>query len=198
MRDTIYIVDINNSLYQVATFKQFDNDIDYKIRLTENGVDSDLAGYTVKAFFMDSKKRVFQRNCTIEGSIISTKLDNNILSCAGITTSEFVLYKNDMAVATYPITLNVVAGIDRDEAIKNIPDWEIIKDIVGIKDIINGKLKELEKAIENIPTKDELVGEKGDKGDKGDIGKGLNIKGSFNSADELPMDAVLGDAYMVQ
>ncbi|HBF2015673.1 TPA: hypothetical protein KNU38_003877, partial [Clostridioides difficile] len=82
MRDTIYIVDINNSLYQVATFKQFDNDIDYKIRLTENGVDSDLAGYTVKAFFMDSKKRVFQRNCTIEGSIISTKLDNNILSCA--------------------------------------------------------------------------------------------------------------------
>lgn len=67
MRDTIYIVDINNSLYQVATFKQFDNDIDYKIKLVKNGVDSNLTGYTVKAFFMDSKKESFKEIVLLKG-----------------------------------------------------------------------------------------------------------------------------------
>lgn len=49
-------------------------------------------------------------------------------------------------------------------------------------------------------------GPKGDKGDKGDpgpqgpqgeVGAGLNILGSFDSVDELPETANIGDAYLV-
>ncbi|HFL2415210.1 TPA: BppU family phage baseplate upper protein [Clostridioides difficile] len=36
------------------------------------------------------------------------------------------------------------------------------------------------------------------KGDKGDIGSGLEIKGSFDTVNELPSEGIIGDAYLVQ
>ncbi|NJJ36689.1 hypothetical protein GSQ51_17775 [Clostridioides difficile] len=36
------------------------------------------------------------------------------------------------------------------------------------------------------------------KGNKGDIGSGLEIKGSFDTINELPSEGIIGDAYLVQ
>ncbi|MDV9989318.1 hypothetical protein RHK08_18955, partial [Clostridioides difficile] len=43
-----------------------------------------------------------------------------------------------------------------------------------------------------------MRGEKGEKGEKGDPGEDLNIKGSFDSIDELPADATPGDGYIIE
>lgn len=174
MRDKVYIVDINTRSYEKPQFKQYDNDIPYSIHLVDNGIDVDLEGYRVDAFFRNINKTVYQKNCSIEGAIITAILDNNLLSEAGDIIVEFVLTKDKKIIATFTITLNVESSINRNDAIQSQPEWDIVLEMFGFEEKLNNKLIEVDKKVDNaikkIPPKSELIGPQGPKGDKGDTG----------------------------
>lgn len=75
---------------------------------------------------------------------------------------------------------------------------DILNDIINVVENLEEEIKKIDDAILEIPPTDDLVGEKGDKGDKGDPGEDLNIKGSFDSVDELPTDSTPGDGYIIE
>ncbi|NAT19770.1 hypothetical protein DC087_10210 [Clostridioides difficile] len=52
MRDRIYIVDINTKMYQIARYKQNDNNVSYNMRIVQDSIDVDLTGYTALAFLI--------------------------------------------------------------------------------------------------------------------------------------------------
>lgn len=141
MRDRVYTVDINKKMYQTPYYKQFDNDIPFRIKIIENGANADLTGYTIRAFFYN-KAEVIQKNCIINGSIVETKLDNNILSCVGDVDVEFCLTKKDIIITTFTIVLKVEKSINRNEAVEKEPGWDIIKDFQTTLDNAINKAKE--------------------------------------------------------
>ncbi|MBS6502580.1 MAG: BppU family phage baseplate upper protein [Clostridium sp.] len=141
MRDRTYLVDINKKMYETPYYKQYDNDIPFRIRIVENGVNADLTGYTIKAFF-NNKTEIIQKNCTIKESIVETKLDNNILKNAGEVDVEFCLTKKEMIVTTFTITIKVEKSINRNEAVEKEPTWDIIKDFQTTLDNAINKAKE--------------------------------------------------------
>ncbi|TAN66612.1 DUF2479 domain-containing protein [Paraclostridium sordellii 8483] len=212
MRNKVYLVDINKKQYQTAWYKQYDNDIPYTIRLVDDGVDVNLSGYNISAFFKNKVGNVFEKSCTIqEESLIKTTLDNNILGVDGDVNVEFALERNSQIVTTFTITFKVEKSINRNEALTEQPQWDIIKDLFNLEEILNNKIDEIntfvskknteiqntikkanskiDEAIKNIPP--------GPQGPEGPPGRGLNILGSFNSESELPSNPSQGDGYLV-
>ncbi|HBF0311335.1 TPA: hypothetical protein KNK77_001152 [Clostridioides difficile] len=131
MRDRIYIVDINTKMYQIARYKQNDNDVFYNMRIVQDSIDVDLTGYTALAFFSLPSGRVTQKNCTIEGSTVYTELSHIELSEEGDVASEITLYKDDKVVTTFSTIIKVEKSINRN-AIEDEPSWDIIKDILNV------------------------------------------------------------------
>lgn len=214
LRDRIYTVDINTKSYQVAKYKQFDNGMKFKINLLENNIEKDLAGYTAIANFQrPDKKRVYQ-SCVIEGSIVTTIIENNITEVAGDVVVEFTFYKDDLVVTTFSLKINIEKSIDKN-AITEEPRWDFITVIINqvkeaikdaeeteesikkaenkrveefnnIKDVFDDKVIEVEEAIKAIPSKEELKG------------VGIEIKGSLDNVSELPANPSLSDAYFIK
>lgn len=141
MRDNIYIVDINKKMYETPCYKQYDNDIRFRIRIVENGAGADLSEFKIRAFF-NKKSQIIQKNCSVNGSIVETKLDNNILSDVGDVDVEFCLTKKDMIVTTFTITIKVEKSINRNEAVEKEVGWDIIKDFQTTLDNAINKAKE--------------------------------------------------------
>lgn len=131
MRDRVYIVDINTKMYQVARYKQNDNNVSYNMRIVQDSIDVDLAGYTALAFFNLPSGRVTQKNCTIEDSTVYTELSHIELSEEGDVISEITLYKDDKVVTTFSTIIKVEKSINRN-AIEDEPSWDIIKDILNV------------------------------------------------------------------
>ncbi|KPI51847.1 hypothetical protein KW94_10955 [Clostridioides difficile] len=131
MRDRIYIVDINTKMYQIARYKQNDNNVSYNMRIVQDSIDVDLTGYTTLAFFSLPSGRVTQKNCTIEGSTVYTELSHIELSEEGDVASEITLYKDDKVVTTFSTIIKVEKSINRN-AIEDEPSWDIIKDILNV------------------------------------------------------------------
>ncbi|HGM3946284.1 TPA: hypothetical protein ACKOWA_000635 [Clostridioides difficile] len=131
MRDRIYIVDINTKMYQIARYKQNDNNVSYNMRIVQDSIDVDLTGYTALAFFNLPSGRVTQKNCTIEDSTVYTELSHIELSEEGDVISEIALYKDDKVVTTFSTIIKVEKSINRN-AIEDEPSWDIIKDILNV------------------------------------------------------------------
>lgn len=131
MRDRIYIVDINTKMYQIARYKQNDNNVSYNMRIVQDSIDVDLTGYTALAFFNLPSGRITQKNCTIEGSTVYTELSHIELSEEGDVTSEITLYKDEKVVTTFSTIIKVEKSINRN-AIEDEPSWDIIKDILNV------------------------------------------------------------------
>lgn len=131
MRDRIYIVDINTKMYQIARYKQNDNNVSYNMRIVQDSIDVDLTGYTALAFFNLPSGRVTQKNCTIEGSTVYTELSHIELSEEGDVISEITLHKDDKVVTTFSTIIKVEKSINRN-AIEDEPSWDIIKDILNV------------------------------------------------------------------
>lgn len=131
MRDRIYIVDINTKMYQIARYKQNDNNVSYNMRIVQDSIDVDLTGYTALAFFNLPSGRVTQKNCTIEDSTVYTELSHIELSEEGDVISEITLYKDDKVVTTFSTIIKVEKSINRN-AIEDETSWDIIKDILNV------------------------------------------------------------------
>ncbi|HFL3096390.1 TPA: BppU family phage baseplate upper protein [Clostridioides difficile] len=214
MRDRIYTVDINTKSYQVAKYKQFDNGIEFKINLLENNIEKDLRGYTAIANFQRPDRKIVYQSCTIENSIVTTIIENNITAVAGDVIVEFTFYKGDLVVTTFSLKINIEKSIDKN-AITEEPKWDFITVIINqvkevienveeteeaikeaenkrveefndIKDVFDDKVIEVEEAIKAIPSKEELKG------------VGIEIKGSLDNVSELPTNPSLSDAYFVK
>ncbi|HBG3259010.1 TPA: hypothetical protein KP562_003254 [Clostridioides difficile] len=214
MRDRIYTVDINTKSYQVAKYKQFDNGIEFKINLLENNIEKDLRGYTAIANFQRPDRKIVYQSCTIENSIVTTIIENNITAVAGDVIVEFTFYKDDLVVTTFSLKINIEKSIDKN-AITEEPKWDFITVIINqvkevienveeteeaikeaenkrveefndIKDVFDDKVIEVEEAIKAIPSKEELKG------------VGIEIKGSLDNVSELPTNPSLSDAYFVK
>lgn len=132
MRERTYIVDINKRMYEVAKYKQYDNDISFNLRLVENGLDLSLKGCNVVALFKRSDNKIFQKDCTIQNSIVSTILDNNILGLPGNVSVELKIYNDSKIITTFSISLSVESSIDTNDAITKQPEWDIIQEVLNI------------------------------------------------------------------
>ncbi|HGM1081917.1 TPA: BppU family phage baseplate upper protein [Clostridioides difficile] len=214
MRDRIYTVDINTRNYQVAKYKQYDNAIEFKINLLENNIEKDLTGYTAIANFQRPDRKIVYQSCTIENSIVTTIIENNITEVAGDVIVEFTFYKDDLVVTTFSLKINIEKSIDKN-AITEEPKWDFITVIINqvkeavkdaeeteeaikkaenkrveefndIKDVFDDKVIEVEEAIKAIPSKEELKG------------VGIEIKGSLDNVSEFPVNPSLSDAYFVK
>ncbi len=152
MRDRTYLVDINKKIYETPCYKQFDNNIPFRIKIIENGVNADLTGYTIKAFF-NNKSEIIQKNCTIKESIVETKLDNNILKNVGEVDVEFCLIKGEVILTTFKIVLKVEKSINRNEAVEKEAGWDIIKDFqTTLNNAINKAKEDVENSISKVDT----------------------------------------------
>lgn len=192
MRDKVYTINLNTKMFEKPCYKQYDNDIPFKFRIVEKGVDVALTGYTVIAFF-DNKHNVIQKNCTVRDRIIETKLDNNILAYEGEVRVEITLTKENQIVTTFTITIEVEKSINRNEAVELDPGWDIIKDFQTtldnaikkaesdiettiteankkIESTVNKAKEDVTNAINEIPPKEELIGPQGIQGPKGEQG----------------------------
>ncbi|MCA0647670.1 hypothetical protein KWK00_016700 [Clostridioides difficile] len=118
-------------MYQIARYKQNDNNVSYNMRIVQDSIDVDLTGYTALAFFYLPSGRVTQKNCTIEGSTVYTELSHIELSEEGDVISEITLYKDDKVVTTFSTIIKVEKSINRN-AIEDEPSWDIIKDILNV------------------------------------------------------------------
>ncbi len=214
MRNRIYTVDINTKNYQVAKYKQYDNAIEFKINLLENNIEKDLTGYTAIANFQRPDKKIVYQSCVIEGSIVTTIIENNITEVVGDVVVEFTFYKDDLVVTTFSLKINIEKSIDKN-AITEEPRWDFITVIINqvkeavkdaeeteesikkaenkrveefnnIKDVFDDKVIEVEEAIKAIPSKEELKG------------VGIEIKGSLDNVSELPANPSLSDAYFIK
>ncbi|HBH3067231.1 TPA: BppU family phage baseplate upper protein, partial [Clostridioides difficile] len=148
MRDRIYTVDINTKSYQVAKYKQYDNGIEFKINLLENNIEKDLTGYTAIANFQRPDGKIVYQSCTIEGSIVTTIIENNITEVAGDVIVEFTFYKDDLVVTTFSLKINIEKSIDKN-SITEEPKWDYISVTINqVKEVVEGieEIKETEEA----------------------------------------------------
>lgn len=148
MRDRIYTVDINTKSYQVAKYKQYDNGIEFKINLLENNIEKDLTGYTAIANFQRPDRKIVYQSCTIENSIVTTLIENNITAVAGDVTVEFTFYKDDLVVTTFSLKINIEKSIDKN-SITEEPKWDYISVTINqVKEVVEGieEIKETEEA----------------------------------------------------
>ncbi|HGS9097031.1 TPA: hypothetical protein ACMU2U_002832 [Clostridioides difficile] len=148
MRDRIYTVDINTKSYQVAKYKQYDNAIEFKINLLENNIEKDLTGYTAIANFQRPDGKIVYQSCTIENSIATTIIENNITEVAGDVIVEFTFYKDDLVVTTFSLKINIEKSIDKN-SITEEPKWDYISVTINqVKEVVEGieEIKETEEA----------------------------------------------------
>ena len=147
MRNRKYIVDLNSKTYQVARYKQYDNNINYSIEVIEDGVLVDLDNCIVKAFFETPSKLILQKDCMVSDNTITTILDNNILGEAGKVLVEFTIYKSDIIVTTFTLSLDVEKSINKNDAIQKEPVWDIIANLLEIDETVRIKLEEVDNKI---------------------------------------------------
>ncbi|CEK40349.1 tail fiber protein [Clostridium phage phiCD146] len=148
LRDRIYTVDINTKSYQVAKYKQYDNAIEFKINLLENNIEKDLTGYTAIANFQRPDGKIVYQSCTIENSIATTIIENNITEVAGDVIVEFTFYKDDLVVTTFSLKINIEKSIDKN-SITEEPKWDYISVTINqVKEVVEGieEIKETEEA----------------------------------------------------
>ncbi|MCJ0483519.1 hypothetical protein J0W90_16050 [Clostridioides difficile] len=148
MRDRIYTVDINTKSYQVAKYKQYDNGIEFKINLLENNIEKDLTGYTAIANFQRPDRKIVYQSCTIENSIVTTLIENNITAVAGDVVVEFTFYKDNLVVTTFSLKINIEKSIDKN-SITEEPKWDYISVTINqVKEVVEGieEIKETEEA----------------------------------------------------
>ena len=129
------IVDLDKRCYQKLLYCQFDNNVDFKIKVVDNGTPVDLTGFTVRAFFQIPNGVVIQKNCTIDTkdkSSVTTILDNNILAMPGFVNVEFNFLEgeppNEKTVISFSMLLEVEKSINIAEAIESVPVWDILND----------------------------------------------------------------------
>ncbi|MCJ0494425.1 BppU family phage baseplate upper protein, partial [Clostridioides difficile] len=138
MRDRIYTVDINTKSYQVAKYKQYDNGIEFKINLLENNIEKDLTGYTAIANFQRPDRKIVYQSCTIENSIVTTLIENNITAVAGDVVVEFTFYKDNLVVTTFSLKINIEKSIDKN-SITEEPKWDYISVTINqVKEVVEG------------------------------------------------------------
>lgn len=135
LRVRTYIVDIDKRKYERALYAQFDNNVDFKIKVVDNGTPVNLNGFTVRAFFQTPNGVVIQKNCTVDKtttSLVTTTLDNNILAMPGFVNVEFNFIEgeppNEKTVISFSMLLEVEKSIDVAKAIESVPVWDILND----------------------------------------------------------------------
>lgn len=149
LRENTIFIDIMKKNYQVLKFKQFDNNTPIDVHLLKNGVDANLKGYKAAAF-IKTDKGVYQRDCSINNSIVSFNIDNNILSSCGEAYVEVTLYNGNTIETTFTLKLTIEKSL-KGISVEEIPDWDIIKKLLDAKNsLIYPALKEIDKLIEEL------------------------------------------------
>ncbi|MGN0026815.1 MAG: BppU family phage baseplate upper protein [Clostridium sp.] len=132
LRVRTYLVDIDKRRYEKVLYKQFDNNVDFKIRVIDKGVDVDLTPYTVRAYFETPNGVVIQKNTQKANSIVTTQIDNNILAQQGFVKAEFNFVEGQgdtqKTVISFTIIIEVEPSIDVGTAIESVPQWDILQD----------------------------------------------------------------------
>lgn len=133
MRDRISIVDINSLKFEVLHYKQYDNNLSYTLLVQDGKNKVDFRGYIATAFFKVPSGKIYNKFCTPSMNLLTTILDNNILGEEGRVEVEIVLSNGDRVVTTFTTYIEVQKSIDRNDYIISNPQWDIIKELIDIR-----------------------------------------------------------------
>lgn len=138
---------------QPVVYKQYDNGDKLKVELYQDGDKIKLTNEKVLAFFELEDGTVIQKTCTIENGNAIATLDNNILSQNGNVKAEFTVYDSKKETTTRTILITVESSINRNESIETTPQWDIVDQLLDLKDSdgqeIGRKIKQLNSAVED-------------------------------------------------
>lgn len=134
MREREISVDINGGAFKFLKYKQYDHNNLLKIIVKEGKEDVILTGYTARAFFERPDGVILEKNCTIVSNEIKLMITNDVLARKGKVSTEITLSDGNKIVTTFRMYLEVEGSIDRNSAIEEDPEWDLIKDGLGVLD----------------------------------------------------------------
>ena len=132
------------------------------VHLVSGGVPIDLTDSLITINIKESNDSVYTLPCEILdklNGIVSINLPHSLNDDVGINIFEIAIRNSDDSMFVSPLLkYKVVRGIGAGDIPKEDPKLLILDTLISkVQDAINA-----------IPPKEELIGEKGDKGDKGD------------------------------
>jgi hypothetical protein len=147
---------------QPIVYKQYDNGDKLVWEPYDDGEKVNLTNETVLAFFELEDGTVIEKTCEISNGNAVASLDNNVLSLGGKLKAEFTIYKDGKETTTRTIMINVEESINRNEAIKTIPQWDIVQQVLDFKPSLESLILETEIAVQYATESGEYAIAQGD------------------------------------
>ena len=126
-------VDIMTKEYTKLKYKQGDSNQTLKFKFYKNGSELDLTGYVAGIFYEKSNNEVLEKTGNINGNIVTTTITSGILNTPGVVKTEIFLTKGEEVSISFTILIEVESSIDKNSAVQEKEEWDIIKDL-----LING------------------------------------------------------------
>ena len=165
MRNQTIVVDINKEICKILKYKQYDNNNLLQIIVEENYKKVNLEGYFGFALFQLPSGIIIKKDCEIQENVISTTIDNNILSEDGTVALDLTLSDGEKTFTLFRIVLTIEKTIDRDEAIIIEAGWDIVAEIAKFRieevqrqaDETQRLIKEEQRLKEEVDRQDEEI-----------------------------------------
>ena len=155
MRTRTIDVDVNSNILRILRYKQYDHNNILEVFVKKNKEILDLTSYTIRVFFTLPNNTVIQRNATYEDKKIIITIESILLEQHGKIPIEITISNGDEIFTIFRMYLEVEESIDRNAAIEGNPEWDIIKDGLGV---IDDKVShtELDERLDNYYTRNEI------------------------------------------
>lgn len=132
LRNSNVIIDLQKNISQTLTYKQYDDGCFLNFAFYDNKKGKDLSGYRAVILYKTPDNTVYTRNCAIENNMIATVLDNNITYKPGKVELEIVLSNDKETISTFTTFIEVEESINRDEVLRDIPQWEAFEKLLKL------------------------------------------------------------------
>ena len=126
-------VDIMTKEYTKLKYKQGDSNQILKFKFYKNGTELDLTGYVAGIFYEKPNNDILEKTGNISSNTVTTTITSGVLNTAGVVKTEIFLTKNDEVSISFTILIEVESSIDKNAAVQEKEEWDVIKDL-----LING------------------------------------------------------------
>ena len=123
-------VDIMTKEYTKIKYKQGDSNQILKFKFYKNGSELDLTGYVAGIFYEKPNNEVLEKTGNISSNTVTTTITSGILNTAGVVKTEIFLTKDTEVAISFTILIEVESSIDKNAAVQEKEEWDIIKDLL--------------------------------------------------------------------
>ena len=123
-------VDIMTKEYTKLKYKQGDSNQILKFKFYKNGSELDLTGYVAGIFYEKPNNEILEKTGTISTNTVTTTITSGVLNTAGVVKTEIFLTKDTEVSISFTILIEVETSIDKNAAVQEKEEWDIIKDLL--------------------------------------------------------------------